>query len=156
MYLFPEEAARVASAARMRAAVGLPVADRPNVWADSATAHFARAEQLWDEYRSDPWVCLYFAPQDASDVSDETLLRVRRVADELDARVAMESPPLLRLNSLGLLRPGFAAISHTAWDDNDLDLIAATGIGLIRCMQADLRLGVVCFVGVGVGAFGGS
>jgi len=156
MYLFPEEAARVASAARMRAAIGLPVADRPNVWADSATAHFARAEQLWDEYRSDPWVCLYFAPQDAVDVSDETLIRVRRVADELDARIAMESPPLRRLHSLGLLRPGFAAIPHSAWDDDDLALIGGTGISVIRCMQADLRLGAVSIVGDGVGATGGS
>ena len=142
MYLFPEEAARVASSARMRAAIGLPVADAPNVWADGATAHFERAEQLWDEYKSDPWVCLYFAPQDAAEVSDDTLIRVRRVADELDARVAMESPPLRRLHSLGLLRPGFAAIPHDAWDDAELELVGTTGICVIRCLQGDLRLGV--------------
>lgn len=141
MYLFPEEAARVASAARMRAAIGLPVADAPNVWADSATAHFERAEQLWDEYRADPWVCLYFAPQDAGFVSDETLIRVRRVADELDARIAMDSPPLRRLHSLGLLRPGFAAIPHDAWDDEVASLVTTTGICVIRCLQGDLRLG---------------
>jgi 5-methylthioadenosine/S-adenosylhomocysteine deaminase len=152
MYLFPEEAARVASAARMRAAIGLPVSDLPNVWADSATAHFARAEQLWDEYRADRWVCLYFAPQDAAEVSDETLLRVRRIADELDARVAMEAPPLRRLHSLGLLRPGFAAIPHTAWDDDELGLISEMGICVIRCMQADLRLGAVSIVGDGMEA----
>jgi 5-methylthioadenosine/S-adenosylhomocysteine deaminase len=143
MYLFPEEAARVASAARMRAAIGLPVADAPNVWADSATAHFERAEQLWDEYRADPWVCLYFAPQDAAFVSDETLIRVRRVADELDARVAIEAPPLQRLHSLGLLRPGFAAIPHTSWDDDEASLVATTGICVIRCLQGDLRLGAL-------------
>jgi len=139
--LFPEEAARVASAARMRAAIGLPVADSPNVWADSATAHFERAEQLWDEYKSDPWVCLYFAPQDAAEVSDDTLIRVRRVADELDARIAMESPPLQRLHALGLLRPGFAAIPQDAWNDAESELVATTGICVIACLQSDLRLG---------------
>jgi 5-methylthioadenosine/S-adenosylhomocysteine deaminase len=147
MYLFPEEAARVASAARMRAAIGLPVADAPNVWADSATAHFERAEQLWDEYKSDPWVCLYFAPHDAAEVSDETLIRVRRVADELDARVTMEAPPLRRLHSLGLLRPGFVAIPHAAWDTSDLELVSTTGVCVIRCLQGDLRLGASAFVG---------
>ena len=141
MYLFPEEAARAASTARMRAAIGLPVADLPNVWAESATAHFERAEQLWDEYKADPWVCLYFAPQDANEVSDETLVRVRRVADELDARVAMESPPLQRLHALGLLRPGFAAIPHEAWTDAESELVATTGICVITCVQSDLRLG---------------
>jgi 5-methylthioadenosine/S-adenosylhomocysteine deaminase len=147
MFLFPEEAARVASSARMRAAIGLPVADAANVWADGATAHFERAEQLWDEYRSDPWVRLYFALQDAAEVSDETLIRVRRVADELDARVAMEAPPLRRLHSLGLLRPGFAAIPHVAWDAPDAELVSTTGICVIRCVQGDLRLGASTTVG---------
>jgi 5-methylthioadenosine/S-adenosylhomocysteine deaminase len=164
MNLFPEEAARVASAARMRAAIGLPVADVPNVWADSATAHFERAEQLWDEYRSDPWVCLYFAPQDAAEVSDDTLVRVRRVADELDARVAMEAPPLRRLHSLGLLRPGFAAISHFdwahfdwahfAWAADEAELVGATGISVIRCLQGDLRLGAGVWGAVSAEALG--
>src|SRR5438874_2450355 len=36
--LFPEEAARAAAAAHMRAAIGLPVADAPTPWADSARA----------------------------------------------------------------------------------------------------------------------
>ncbi|MDB6102269.1 MAG: chlorohydrolase family protein, partial [Gammaproteobacteria bacterium] len=76
MYSFPEEAARAASAARVRAAIGLPVADAPGVWAVNATSHFEKAEQLWDEYKADPWVCLYFAPHDAAAVSDETLIRV--------------------------------------------------------------------------------
>jgi 5-methylthioadenosine/S-adenosylhomocysteine deaminase len=155
MYLFPEEAARAASAARMRAAIGLPVADVPNVWADSATAHFEKAEQLWDEYKSDPWVCLYFAPQDANEVSDQTLIRVRRVADELDARVAMESPPLQRLHALGLLRPGFAGIPQEAWTDAESELVATTGICVIACVQSDLRLGGAAFSGkrtVGLGS----
>ena len=170
MNLFPEEAARVASAARMRASIGLPVADAPNVWADSATAHFERAEQLWDEYRSDPWVCLYFAPQDAAEVSDDTLIRLRRVADELDARISIEAPPLQRLHSLGLLRPGFAAIvhlerahpewaraapvhgasAHAASGSDEVELVGATGIAVIRCLQGDLRLGAGVLSGAGI------
>jgi 5-methylthioadenosine/S-adenosylhomocysteine deaminase len=138
MYSFPEEAARAASAARVRAAIGLPVADAPSAWADGATAHFEKAEQLWDEYKADPWVCLYFAPHDAAEVSDQTLIRVRRVADELDARVAMESPPLQRLHGLGLLRPGFTAIGVKK---DDSSLIATTGICVVACVQSDLRLG---------------
>ncbi|MGH8137323.1 MAG: amidohydrolase family protein [Steroidobacteraceae bacterium] len=157
MYLFPEEAARAAAAARMRAAIGLPVADAPNAWAESATAHFAKAERLWDEYKSDPWVCLYFAPQDVGQVSDATLLRVRRVADELDARVSMTvhatdvevhdslvqhgRRPLSRLQELGLLQPGFTAIHMNHLDDQDIQIIAKTGIGVVACAQSDLRLG---------------
>jgi len=156
-YLFPEEAARTASAARVRAAVGLPVADTPNAWAETATAHFDKAERLWDEYRSDPWVSLYFAPDEASAVSDQTLVRVRRVIDELDARVAMVAHatdvevrdslsqhgrrPLPRLQELGLLRPGFTALHMTRVVDEDLDIAARTGIAVVACTQSDLRLG---------------
>ena len=84
----PEEAARVA-AAQVRALIGLPVSDAASAWAEDATAHLARAEALWDEYRNDARVALYFAPQPASGLSDATLTRVRRVADELDARIVI-------------------------------------------------------------------
>jgi 5-methylthioadenosine/S-adenosylhomocysteine deaminase len=87
---FPEEAARTAAAAQMRAAIGLPVSDGANLWAENATAHFARAERLWDEYRSDSRISLYFAPLAARTLSDATLVRIRRVADELEARVALD------------------------------------------------------------------
>ncbi len=150
MYLFPEEAARAASAARMRAAIGLPVTDGPTAWAESATGHLAKAEQLWDEYRSHPGISLYFAPQGAFGEGDQTLARVRRVADELDARVAIylapdEIPggrrPLVRLNDLGLLGPGFTAVHPGSLDEAELEIAATTGICVVACQQSHLRLG---------------
>lgn len=153
MYLFPEEAARAASAARMRAAIGLPVTDGPTVWAESATGHLAKAEQLWDEYRSHPGISLYFAPHNAFGEGDQTLARVRRVADELDARVAMylapgEAPPglggrsrLSLLKELGLLGPGFTAIHSSELNEQDLEIAATTGICVVACQQSHLRGG---------------
>jgi 5-methylthioadenosine/S-adenosylhomocysteine deaminase len=154
MYLLPEEAARAASGARMRAAIGLPVTDGPTAWAESATGHLAKAEQLWDEYHSNPWVSLYFAPHNAFGAGDETLARVRRVADELDARVAMYlapgevhvnhtggRSPLVRLQELGLLGPGFTAIHLGGIDAEELQIAADTGICVVACQQSHLRLG---------------
>jgi 5-methylthioadenosine/S-adenosylhomocysteine deaminase len=154
MYLFPEEAARAASGARMRAAIGLPVTDGPTAWAESATGHLAKAEQLWDEYHSNPWVSLYFAPHNAFGANDQTLARVRRVADELDARVAMYlapgevhvnhtggRSPLVRLQELGLLGPGFTAIHLGGLDEEELKIAADTGICVVACQQSHLRLG---------------
>jgi 5-methylthioadenosine/S-adenosylhomocysteine deaminase len=154
MYLFPEEAARAASTARIRAAIGLPVTDGPTPWAESTTGHLARAEELWDEYSSNPWVSLYFAPHDAFGEADQTLTRVRRVADELDARIAMYlapgavhenhtggSSPLVRLHALGLLGPGFSAIQLGGVNARELEIAAASGISVVACQQAHLRLG---------------
>ncbi len=152
--LFPEEAARVAAAAHVRAAIGLPVGDEPTAWASGATEHLAKAEQLWDTYRSNPWITFYFAPPTADAVSNATLSRLRRVADELDARVAMpvhESPlraqsreghrPLHRLRALGLLRPGFSALHMTQLDESDFEVVARTGLCVVACPQSDLRRG---------------
>jgi 5-methylthioadenosine/S-adenosylhomocysteine deaminase len=161
MYWFPEEAARVASSARMRAAIGLPVTDGPTAWAESATGHLAKAEHLWDEYQSNPWVSLYFAPHDAFGENDQTLARVRRVADELDARVAMYLgpdevhvnhtgglSPLVRLQELGLLGPGFTAVHLAGADEEELEIAASTGICVVACQQSHLRLdAALCPVG---------
>jgi 5-methylthioadenosine/S-adenosylhomocysteine deaminase len=86
----PAEAARTAAAAQMRALIALPVAEAASAWAEDANAYLARAESLWDEYRGDPRIGLYFAPLPAQGLSDNTLTRVRRVADELDARIALQ------------------------------------------------------------------
>lgn len=167
----PRESARTAAAAQMRALIALPVTDSATCWAEDATAHLAKAERLWDEYRGDPRIGLYFAPR-AAHTSETTLLRVRRVADELDARVAMrldEFPAsyaapaalcgavvphavaegaaapaaqlLAQLNRLGLLRPGFSAVGALPCGGPALELIQRTGASLIACPQAQLRLG---------------
>jgi len=169
--LHPEEAARAAAAAHVRAAIALPVSEAPTPWAESATAHLARAERLWDEYRSDPRIALYFAPLVSHGMSEALLTRVRRVADELDARIALHleefaaltepsgpgpqgapgvedsarappgSPWLRQLRSLGLLRAGFTAIGATVCDEADLELLSRHGASVVSCPQADLRLG---------------
>ncbi|HET7757309.1 MAG TPA: amidohydrolase family protein [Steroidobacteraceae bacterium] len=167
--LYPEEAARAAAAAHMRAAIALPVAEGASPWAEGATAHLARAERLWDEYRSDARISLYFAPLAPLALSDATLARVQRVADELDARVAVhldeltaepeapaaevrDGPPpgeatarraaaaLGRLDALGLLRAGFSAVGPSALGPGELELLGKRGATLIVCPQAQLRL----------------
>ncbi len=162
---FPEEAARAAAAAPMRAAIGLPVADVPTPWAESASAHLERAAALWDVYRADARISLYFAPLPRPALSDATLARVRRVADELEARIALhvgeltapvaapgvadaacEGRPygaraLWHLAEQGLLRPGFTAIGAGALRREELELLARHGAALVGCPQADLRLG---------------
>ena len=56
MYLYPEETARVAAAAHIRAVIGLPVAEAPSSWAENANAYLSKGARLWDEYKDNPWV----------------------------------------------------------------------------------------------------
>lgn len=156
--LYPEEVARVAAAARMRASIGLPVEEGATAWAESLTGHLARAERLWDEYPSDPWVRFHFAPDAAHLLSDAALARIRTVADELDARITLPvheaeheirdgvarrgMSPVRRLEALGLLRPGFVALHLSRLEDAELELLARTGISAVVCPQATLRRGL--------------
>ncbi|HUN26276.1 MAG TPA: amidohydrolase family protein [Steroidobacteraceae bacterium] len=155
--LHPAEMARLAGQLRMRAAVGLPLSERPTPWAESLTSHLAVAERLWDTYRSDPWVSLYFAPDLTHGLSDAALTHIRAVADELDARIVMPVgsapqgvrdgaepgavPALARLNRLGLLRPGFTALPQARFAPAELELIERTGSALAVCPQPSLRAG---------------
>jgi 5-methylthioadenosine/S-adenosylhomocysteine deaminase len=156
----PEEVARVAAFARVRAAVGLPVEERTTEWAEGMTGHLAKAEALWDEYKADPWVELHFAPGAAHALSDAGLARIRTIADELDARIAVpvnESAedierhgvrhgvrPLRRLDALGLLSPSFSALHLNRLEEAELELLARTGVAAAACPQASLRRGIGC------------
>ena len=156
-YLFPEEAARAAAEARVRAVIGLPVAEPGGPAAADSAAHLDRAAQLWDDYRADPWVSLYFAPPAPFAADDAMLGRLRIVADELDARIAMPVHetalevqdsvsqhglrPLQRLEKLGLLRPGFTALHMNHLEPGDIARARTAGLSVVACPQADLRLG---------------
>jgi 5-methylthioadenosine/S-adenosylhomocysteine deaminase len=160
---YPEEAARVAAQAPVRASIGLPISEAAGPWAEGLTAHLAGAERLWDEYASDARIRLYFAPQSPGAASETLLTRVRRVADELEARVTLDlsdaaalggeyevrdgegrpaaDAAIARLATLGLLRQGTAAIVTHSLGAAALARLAHYGAGLIGCPQADLRLG---------------
>lgn len=157
LYLFPEEVARLAGELRMRIAVGLPVSEGHSPWADDAADCLDRASSLWDAHKSDPWARLYFAPDPAGAVSRETLERLRRMVDQLDAPVAMRvhdhlgqlrtfetehaQRPLPWLASLGLLRSGFTALHANHLAAAEMDLIARAGVGVVHCPKTALRLG---------------
>jgi 5-methylthioadenosine/S-adenosylhomocysteine deaminase len=132
----PQETARTAAAAQMRAVIGLPVTEGLSPWAEGATGHLAKAEALWDEYRSDARITLYFAPLAAAQgVSDATLTRVRRVADELDARIALHLQELP-----GVPGCAGAAPSHSAecavHDAAPQPRVAAAGTSAVQRLQA--------------------
>lgn len=157
MHGLPEEVAHVAKLAHLRAAIGLPIADATSPWGDTAADHLERATALWDAYRADPLVSLFFAPQAWHGLTRETVAHLRRVVDQLEAPLAMRLHetqsevrqsiavngvrPLAWLAEQGLLRPGFSGV-HMNWlDAGDIDLVAKNGIGVVHCPQMNLRLG---------------
>jgi 5-methylthioadenosine/S-adenosylhomocysteine deaminase len=153
MHLFPEATAQVVTGSRIRACIGLPVLDRPTTWAESADEYLDKGLRLHDEYRDDPLITTMLAPYAPWAVSDSTLARVRRLADELELPVTMRinetraeaaanaERQLARLERLGLLSPLLLAVHMVHVDEGEMERAAAGGISVAHCPQANLRLG---------------
>lgn len=153
MHLFPEIVAQVASEFRMRGCIGLPVIDAPTVWAGSADEYLEKGLRLHDEYRDDPLITTALAPYAPWAVSDDTLARVRRAADELDLpmtmhvnetrseAVAQDERSMARLERLGLLSPLLTAVHMVHCDESDIERALRGGIHIAHCPQSNLKLG---------------
>jgi 5-methylthioadenosine/S-adenosylhomocysteine deaminase len=157
MHLWPEVVARTAAELHVRASIGLVAVDAPTRWAGNADEYIEKGLALRDEYRGDPLVSTYFAPHAPYTLEDATLLRIRRLADELEVPVAThlhESTweleqsvarhgvrPLERLAQLGLVSPLLVAVHMTHLHAGELDLLATAGVGVVHCPQSNLKLG---------------
>lgn len=80
MYFFPDETARVAAEAHIRATVGMILIDFPTIWASNADEYIRKGLQLHDEYRHHPLVRTAFAPHAPYTVSNAPLERMRVLA----------------------------------------------------------------------------
>jgi 5-methylthioadenosine/S-adenosylhomocysteine deaminase len=153
MHLYPEVVAQTAADAKMRACIASPVVDFATAWAGSTDEYFDKGLRLHDEYRNDPLIATMLAPYAPWAVSDTTLSRVQRLADELELPIAMhvnESPAdnpeaaeraIARLERLGLLSPLLTAIHLVHVDDDDLERTSRGGINVAHCPQSNLKLG---------------
>jgi 5-methylthioadenosine/S-adenosylhomocysteine deaminase len=153
MHLFPEIVAQAAAATRIRACIGLPVLDAPTLWAGSAGECLDKGLRLHDEYRDDPLITTALSPYAPWAVSDETLIRVRRAADELELPMTMHvnetrkdvaggrEPALARLERLGVLSPLLTAVHVIHADPTDIERLARGGASVAHCPQSNLKLG---------------
>jgi 5-methylthioadenosine/S-adenosylhomocysteine deaminase len=156
MYFFPDEVARIASQAGMRAAIGLIVIDFPTAWANDADEYLSKGLQLHDRYRNDPLISTVFAPHAPYTVSDAPLQRIQTLAEELDIPIHMhihetadeiqqsleqyQLRPLQRLEQLGLLTPRLLAVHMTQIDDDEISQLATTGVHVLHCPESNLKL----------------
>jgi len=155
-YFFPDVQAAVYKRHGFRARVGLPVFDFPTAWARSDDEYFARAGEVFDQWRDDPLVATAFAPHAPYTVSDENLERVRMLADQLDLPVHLHTHetahevtdsqrlhgqrPLARLDRLGLLNDRLIAVHMTQLTDAEIVLCAQRGVSVVHCPESNLKL----------------
>jgi len=156
MYFFPDAAARVASNAGIRAAIGLIIIDFPTVWAADAQEYLNKGLELHDQYRNDPMISTIFAPHAPYTVSDQPLTHIQTLAEELDipihihvhetedeiikSREHHDVRPLQRLENLGLLTPRLLAVHMTQVLDTEIERFSSAGAHVIHCPESNLKL----------------
>ncbi|MEL6215141.1 MAG: TRZ/ATZ family hydrolase [Pseudomonadota bacterium] len=156
MYFFPDVAAEVASAARMRVSLGLPIIEFPTAWAATADEYLAKAQDTLDALRANPLITTQFAPHSPYTVTPDTLTRVRTIADQLDAMVHIHlqetqgevdqglstngKRPTEFLNDIGLLNRNFLAAHMVAATSDDLALFRDHYCNVVHCPSSNLKL----------------
>lgn len=156
MYFFPEITARAVEQAGMRAKLGLILIDFPSAWAADADEYLAKGIELHDQLHSNSLISTAFAPHAPYTVSDDPLKRIatyaeeldipihihlHETADEIDQAVAQSGQrPIARLNELGLLSPRLLAVHMTQLTDDEIELVAETGVHVLHCPESNLKL----------------
>ncbi len=156
MYFFPDDTARVAAEAGIRASVGLIIIDFPSAWAQTADEYLHKGLKLHDDLRNNDLVTTAFAPHAPYTVADGPLEKIRTLSDELDIPVHMHvheteheveeamarhsKRPLERLANLDLLTPRLMAVHMTQLLAGEIDSLAQANVNVVHCPESNLKL----------------
>ncbi len=156
MYFYPEQAARAALAAGMRAAIGIIAFEFPTAYAADADDYIAKGLAARDALREEPLLSFCMAPHAPYTVSDRTFSRVLTVAEELDlpihvhlheTREEIEQSlsqfkvrPLERLRALELVGPRLIAVHAVHVLEKEIEMLARLGASVAHCPSSNLKL----------------
>jgi 5-methylthioadenosine/S-adenosylhomocysteine deaminase len=156
MYYYPDVVGEVSAAAGIRAVLGMIALDFPTAWAGDAEEYIRKGLEVHDRFREEPLLSMAFAPHAPYSVGDPTLLRIRRLADELEVPIHMHlhetaaevaasiatagRRPLARLAALGLVTPALIGVHATQLEDAEIDLLATAGAHVVHCPRSNMKL----------------
>jgi 5-methylthioadenosine/S-adenosylhomocysteine deaminase len=156
MYFFPDQVAKVAIKNNIRAHLASPVLDFPTVWAQNPEEYIHKAMELHDNYKNNEHIYVGFGPHAPYTVSDEPLRKIATLASELDIAIHMHvhetahevqeavsksgNRPLSRLQELGLMIPNLQCVHMTQLIDEEIQLLADTGVSIVHCPASNLKL----------------
>ncbi|WLI14151.1 MULTISPECIES: TRZ/ATZ family hydrolase [Pseudomonas] len=156
MYFFPKVASERVHNSGIRAQIAIPILDFPIPGAGSADEAIRQGVELFGDLKHHERIKITFGPHAPYTVGDETLEKIRVIAEELDASIHMHvhetafevqqsveqcgERPLARLGRLGLLGPRLQAVHMTQISDEDLVLLVESNTHVIHCPESNLKL----------------
>ncbi|EJM70696.1 cytosine deaminase-like metal-dependent hydrolase [Pseudomonas sp. GM50] len=156
MYFFPKVASERVHNSGIRAQIAIPILDFPIPGAATADEAIRQGVELFGDLKHHERIKITFGPHAPYTVGDETLEKIRVIAEELDASIHMHvhetafevqqsveqcgERPLARLGRLGLLGPRLQAVHMTQISDEDLMLLVESNTNVIHCPESNLKL----------------
>ncbi|MGF6613737.1 5-methylthioadenosine/S-adenosylhomocysteine deaminase [Pseudomonas sp. YL-218 TE3947] len=156
MYFFPKVASERVHNSGIRAQIAIPILDFPIPGAATADEAIRQGVELFGDLKHHERIKVTFGPHAPYTVGDETLEKIRVIAEELDASIHMHvhetafevqqsveqcgERPLARLGRLGLLGPRLQAVHMTQISDEDLMLLVESNTHVIHCPESNLKL----------------
>lgn len=156
MYFFPDQVAKAAQQAGMRAQITSPVLDFPTAWAQDAEEYIHKALAVHDDFRSSDLITIGFGPHAPYTVSDEPLQRIAVLAEELQVPIQIHlhetasevkqaldqdgKRPIERLQALNLLSPLTQCIHMTQVEKLDIEILSQSGAHVVHCPESNLKL----------------
>jgi len=156
MYFYPEEVARAALDAGMRATVGMICIEFPTRYASDAQDYLRKGLATRDRYLGEALLSFCLAPHVPYTVSDRSLEQILTYANELDLPIHIHlhetedeikesltrfgMRPVERLRRLGLICPNLVAVHAVHLDHAEIDLLAHHGASVAHCPSSNLKL----------------
>lgn len=156
MYFFPEQSARAALQAGIRAQLTFPIFEFPSNWGQNAAEYIHKGLQVRDAYKNHDLIRVAFGPHAPYTVADATFEKVAMLAEETDAAIQVHLHetqfevdssinehglrPIERLKNLGILTPKTQCVHMTALNDQDIEHIRVTGSHVVHCPESNMKL----------------
>jgi 5-methylthioadenosine/S-adenosylhomocysteine deaminase len=156
MYFFPEEAARAALAAGMRAALGIICIDFPTAYATDPQDYLHKGLAMRDAYKQHDGLSFCMAPHAPYTVGDRSFEQILTYAEELELPIHLhlhetreeiqESVarfgvrPVERMHRLGVLGPGLIAVHAVHLEPAEIALLRELGCHVAHCPSSNLKL----------------
>ena len=155
MYYFEEEVAKTVDEIGLRAILGQTVINFKAPDSDTPEQAIDRAIEFIEAYREHPRITPGFAPHGPHTNSTANLVRIRQLADTLDAPILMHLAetkreedvilersglsPIQYLDSIGALSDKLLGAHVIRADDNDLELVRQYDVGVSHNISANLK-----------------
>lgn len=156
MYFYPEATAQAAELAGIRGHVGMTIIDVPTPWAASVDECFAKGLAFYQQYKNSSLVTPTLAPHSTYTLSKDSLVRVKKMADELNLKINIhllevhaertqsmdkhQIHPIQLLEDISMLAPNLIAVHMTQLDEADIALVQRRKPNVVHCPESNMKL----------------